>query len=320
MDAHLVLVLDQLRSSLEHSLPGFGLKLIYDQVSKRVTRATDSGDKRRTDLEVARLTDTVEALRGDIAERQVSGRWDPHIAEREGSDPGTADFVEEAFSASAESQSESKRLLFGRYIAHRLQTPTDEEIIALRRAMRTTRDLTQAQLAALAAIVLVHDLGTPVVPFSNRADAERWLRARYNGALAHLPSTPWTYDDLETLGSAGALSGGIHGNTSFWSGGDGKTRPFDQWLTQHGVPAHDQLADDSGSPAWGARLAGDYPTITQLTRLAAGRAMDDHSLPDMRTGDINRLDSMHPTPLGVRIGKVVLEHLCADGPPAEARI
>jgi hypothetical protein len=199
-------------------------------------------------------------------------------------------------------------------IAHRLQIATDAQEAALRRALRTTRDLSAPQLIALAAIALLNNLGKPEAPFASHERAEDWLNNRCGRVFGYLSPTPWTYDDLETLVSVGAVSGGVYNNPTTWADGNSAT-VFDQWLAQNGVPSRQVPADDVGSSAWQARVAAELPVITKISRLGAGRALDDNSPPDSRTQSLNRFDSIRPTPLGLMIGNMVLEQLCAADSP-----
>jgi hypothetical protein len=289
-------------------------QVVAGAVSARLKRAASSGDRTRAEGEASRLRDTVDALAAEVRALEDTRIWERVTAQREASDPGFADFVDDAMAASAGTRDEAKRRLFGRLIAHRLQIATDAQEAALRRALRTTRDLSAPQLIALAAIALLNNLGKPEAPFASHERAEDWLNNRCGRVFGYLSPTPWTYDDLETLVSVGAVSGGVYNNPTTWADGNSAT-VFDQWLAQNGVPSRQVPADDVGSSAWQARVAAELPVITKISRLGAGRALDDNSPPDSRTQSLNRFDSIRPTPLGLMIGNMVLEQLCAADSP-----
>jgi hypothetical protein len=158
---------------------------------------------------------------------------------------------------------------------------------------------------------LFYDLGGPNVPFVDRAAADAWLRDRYDAAFPYFSPLPWTDDDLSTLGSVGALSiGPQDGPTSLFEGGGG-AHPLDQWLAQNGIFAGVDIVPDAGSPEWRARQVKAFPTLTKFARLGAGGELDDEKPRDFRLDDVGRLDALQPTPLGVMIGSIVLEQLCA---------
>jgi len=119
----------------------------------------------RVDIEISRLGDLIESLNSEVRELHAQGRWNIVVAETQAVDPEFQVFAEAAIENAAISESEAKRRLFGRYIVRRLQTESDEQIILLRRAMGITRDLTERQILALAAVTLVQNLQSPPATF-----------------------------------------------------------------------------------------------------------------------------------------------------------
>lgn len=319
MEQHFLALLGAARDALEKAGLDFGARTIVEQIGKRLGLSNEPADPERYAEEIKRLNETLHSVQSEIAYLRATGTWNKQSAEREGHDPGFGDFVADAFAASADSRDEAKRRLFGRYIARRLQVQTDEQAIAVRRALRTTRDLTQSQLIALAAIVMFYDFGSPDVPFTGRAAAETWLTDRYGAVFQYFMPLPWTDDDLATLASVGALLIGPQDSpTSIFEGGGG-AHPLDQWLAQNEVFAGVDMPPDAGSPDWRARQIAAYPTLTKLARLGAGRELDDQKQRDLRLDDIGRLDALQPTPLGAMIGGIVLEQLCTLAPPDSRR-
>jgi hypothetical protein len=138
--------------------------------------AEESGDPERLDMEVERLSETVASFQASIT--HDAPNWDWNLASEEASEPAFTQFVDEAMDAAAASRVASKRLMLGRLIARRLQVRTESvEELALRRALRVARDLTESQLLLLAGALLVQRLPTDGVPhFGSRDAAEFWLR------------------------------------------------------------------------------------------------------------------------------------------------
>jgi hypothetical protein len=318
MDQHLLVVIDAARDALEKAGLNFGARTIVEQIGKRLGLGGETFDFARHEEEIHRIDQTLQSVESEIAMLRRRGCWSDQSAKREDADPGFGDFVAGAFEASADTRDEAKRRLFGRFVAHRLQVETDEQAIALRRALRTTRDLTQVQLVAIAAIVMCFDLGSPESRFVDRGAAEAWLRERYGSVFAYLSPIPWTYDDLSTLGSVGALSGGLQGGAAVVADTHAAS-PLNQWLAQNGVMAQDDLmTPDMGTREARERYAKAFPTLARLSRLGGGVDVNDDSPKDFRLENFNRLDSLKPTPLGLMIGRIVLEQLCSS-PDDEVR-
>lgn len=261
---------------------------------------------RELQTEVQRQRDTLASLAAEVDTLKALGRWNAVLADRESGDPGFSQFVADAMQASAETRSVPKQKLLGRFIAHRLQVSSDKDAILLSRALRSVRDLSEEPLVALACIVLLADLGSPSDIDGEIDRAERWLAARCGSLFNWIEPLPWQGDDLVTLESIGAVRIDNSAATSVFDGGV-HVHAVDQWLAQIDVSLYP--SEDAGSPEARERFARLYPTITQLSRLAAGREINDSQPRDFRLDDFNRLDSCQPTPLGFALGMPVLEQL-----------
>jgi len=305
IDPHALGWLDAGRDALEKAGLDIVAKTVVERIAKRLGWIRESEDVKRVETSVERVKETFEEFQAEIERR--SKAWDMNRVIIEASDPGTTAFIDDALAAAERSKSEPQRRLFGRLIAHRFEVETDGDAITLHRAMRTIGDLSEAQLIALAVLALFDHFGTPVAPFTSHSDAEEWLAARYAPLFDYLKPLPWTYGDLEALGSVGAISGGVFNNPSM--PGEHGAHPLDQWLMIHGVTF--EIAPDSGSPEAFQRAAARYPFMTGLARVGGGRAPDDATHVEYRLVDYNRLDSIELTPLGRQIGREVLMQLTA---------
>ena len=198
------------------------------------TERSRSRTIREIQAEVGRHADTLTSLATEVEAMKAHGGWDQRTADRESGDPGFSQFVADALEASAETRSDAKRLLLGRFIAHRLQASSDKEAIMLSRTLRTIRDLSEEPLIALACIVLLADLGQPPNVDGRLEQAEQWLAARCGGLFHRIKPRPWTHDDLVTLESVGAITIDRSAATSIFDGG-AHAHAVDQWLAQIGV-------------------------------------------------------------------------------------
>jgi hypothetical protein len=286
--------------------------VVSNLFGKHKAVAESSGDPKRLEAEVERISEAVSALEAAVV---VGARdWDWRLADEEASEPAFAQFVDEAMDAAAASRTPSKRLMLGRLIARRLQVRTEStEELALRRALRVADDLTESQLLLLAAAVLVQRLPAPDVPqFGSRDAAEAWLRAYCGPALdALVPRVPWDSDDFEVLASDGAI---LMDAQPTFQGQFGTHRDgVEQWLHMHGVSPYDGLEGEWGTRESHALFRARFPTIVALKRLASnGRGGDaeDHDL------IARRIDDAVPTPLGAQLGIMVFQQL---GMPALER-
>jgi hypothetical protein len=91
-------------------------------------------------------------------------------------DPELLKVVERAADASTASKLESKRHVFGRFVAKRLLVVEEDDIVLLHRGMNITSDLVETQLLAIAGIVMIQNLTKPSSPFPNRATAEAFAK------------------------------------------------------------------------------------------------------------------------------------------------
>jgi hypothetical protein len=209
--------------------------------------------------------------------------------------------------AAAASRAPSKRLMLGRLIARRLQVRTETaEELALRRALRVARDLTESQLLLLAAAILVQRLPATDVPqFDSRDAAEAWLRAYCGPALQGLvPRVPWDSDDFEVLASDGAIL--VDAQPTF-EGNFGRHRDdVEHWLYVHGVSPYDGLEGEWGTRESHALFRARFPTIVALKRLASNGRTSEAEGQDLIA---RRVDDAVPTPLGARLGIMVLQQL-----------
>ncbi len=281
--------------------------LVSGLFEKHKSQAAATGDPQRLETEVARLSETVAALHAAVEQGAQAG-WDWNVVHEEASEPAFAQFVEEAMDAAASSPAPSKRLMLGWLIARRLQMRTESaEELALRRALRVVRDLTESQLLLLAAAVLVQWLPSEGVPqFDSRDAAEMWLRSYCHSALQPLVErVPWESADFDVLASDGAIL--IDARPTFEGNFGSHRDDVEQWLYVHGVSPYDGLEGEWGTSESHALFHARFPTIVGLKRLARNGRSDDMS------NDLvaRRVDDAALTPLGGQLGSMVFDQLRA---------
>lgn len=279
--------------------------VVSSAFGKHKAAAEASGDPDRVQAEFERLSDAVSALEAAVVLQARD--WDWRLADEEASEPAFAQFVDEAMDAAAASRTPSKRLMLGRLIARRLQVRTETpEELALRRALRVARDLTEAQLLLLAAAVLVQRLPSADVPqFDSRDAAEAWLRTYCGPALdAFVARLPWDSDDFEVLASDGAIL--MDAQPSFEGNFGTHHDRVEQWLYMHGVSPYDGLEGEWGTKDSHALFRARFPTIVALKRLASnGRVRDAED----REFIARRVDDAVLAPLGAQLGVMVFQQL-----------
>jgi len=279
--------------------------VVSSAFGKHKAAAEASGDPERVRAELERLSDAVSALEAAVV-LEARG-WDWRLADEEASEPAFAQFVDEAMDAAAASRTPSKRLMVGRLIARRLQVRTEAaEELALRRALRVARDLTESQLLLLGAAILVQRLPSTDVPqFDSRDAAEVWLRAYCGPVLQNLvPRVPWDSDDFEVLASDGAI---LMDAQPTFEGNFGTHRDdVEHWLYLHGVSPYDGLEGEWGTPESHALFRARFPTIVALKRLASNGRLSEAEGDDLIA---RRVDDAAPTPLGAQLGIMVFEQL-----------
>ena len=256
-----------------------------------------------------RLREALEAMAERHEELYRRGMLTRDSEERRGSDPEFVQFVHRGLAAAVGSQSEGKRRIFGGYIARRLTVEEEDDIVLLRRAMALTDDLTERQLLAIAAIVMVRNFENPVAPFAGDKEADSFAVARYGPVLERFKARPWTQSDLDMLSAVGALSGGSRGGAGMWAEAPGEVS-FDGWMRANGLtqPMYVEARPD--------RTAPSTPTLRDLRSLTMGHLFGTGSV-RIQELDISRIDTLSVTPVGWVMGEVVLEQLMPKTSPLD---
>jgi hypothetical protein len=269
-----------------------------------------SADIARLTEESNRTRDMIQSLAVALENYERDGILTEQLVHQQIADPELSQFVERAADASAASKLESKRHIFGRFVAKRLLAVEEDDIVLLRRGMNITSDLVETQLLAIAGIVMIQNLTKPSSPFPNRAKAEVFAKVHFADALDRFKNKPWSQSDLDTLGSVGALGGGLHGGVAMW--GERGESSLDRWFRETGVTQDDLVGDpEVGTNAARARYALAYPTLHALSRLSIGHLFDETIVPIAQI-DVNRIDTLDVTPVGFVIGQTILEQLAAS--------
>jgi hypothetical protein len=275
----------------------------------RQAEAETTGDSETFRLEYERSQRVLAAAAGEVSSAIGAGTFNSETADREASEPATRAFARRALEAAVTSKSEAKQMLLGKLIAQRLQTTTDTvDDIALRRAVDVVGSITEHQLVLLAANVLVRYRLFGLPKINSRDAAEQVLRDRFASVAARLFAVgPWSVDDFESLSSLGVIriAEGLGERVQNVRGPDG----IDDWITRGEVPQFDGIEGEVGSNDSHARFAARFPTMMTLKAVAANH------ISDVKTAVMHgwRADSVHLSPVGARLGEIVLDQLLASG-------
>ena len=297
---------NQLASELAKSGLDFVLRTAGGALKSRFSKS--NGNDEKVAREIARVRETLEELRQEVATRFRASSWESRIAEREAQEPSTESFIERAMNLSIDARVESKRRLIGRLIACRLQiNDSDEAENVASTALEIVGACSERQLLAIAAIRLTKNLGKPERAFANLDDAEAWLDAEHGERMWAILNGPgWDDRRLEGLGRVGAITMNLHRSGTFLGGQHADD--VDQWLALQNLSQLEQLRDDAGSEAWSADMRARFPVTSGLRSLSRGTAFASK---DRFVS--YRLDELHLTQAGNLLGDEILETLSRQG-------
>jgi len=284
--------------------------LLSNLWKSRQAEAESTGDAETMRLEHERSQRVLDAAVGEFSSAIGVGTFDAETADREASEPATRAFVRRALESAVNSTSEAKQMLLGRLIAQRLQTKTDTvDDIALRRAVEVVGSITEHELLLLAANVLVRFRLYGLPKINSRDAAEHVLSECFASVATRLVAVgPWSVDDFESLSSLGVIriAEGPGERVQNVRGPDA----VDDWINGSDVPQFDGIEGEIGSNDSHARFAARFPTMMTLKAVAANH------IGDIKTAVMHgwRADSVHLSPVGVRLGDIVLDQLIARGP------
>jgi hypothetical protein len=309
VDHALALLGDEAAKIVFRSTLGKVGAMLSNAWKSRQAKAEASGDPDTVRLVLERSQRVLDAAGGEILSEIDAGKFDAATTSREASEPATRVFVDRALEAAVTSTSEAKQLLLGRLIAQRLQTTTDTiDDIALRRAVEVVGSITEHQLLLLAANVLVRYRLYALRKVDSRDAAELALRERFAAVANRLYAAgAWSVGDFESLSSLGVIriAEGPGERVQHLRGPDA----IDDWISRNEIGQFDGIEGEVGTQDSHARFAARFPTTMTLKAVAANH------IDSVAQAIVHgwRTDAVHLSPVGLRLGEIVLDQLLAAG-------